>query len=49
MDILVQILAKAPTLEQMSTMPYYQFVPGTKTGDPWGRHIGKIQYGRHPG
>jgi hypothetical protein len=26
----------------------FRILPGAKTRDPWGRHIGKIQYGRHP-
>jgi hypothetical protein len=33
LDILVQILAKAPNLDQMSSMPYISIFPGAKVGD----------------
>ena len=34
----------------MLPKPYFfDFLMGAKTVDPWGRHIGDIQYGHHPG
>ena len=28
---------------------FFDFFMGAKTDDPWGRHIGEIQLGHHPG